>query len=186
MAVRGRLTPRWHRGSLCAGRRSRGCRTPGALVSRLPGTGLTRPRGGGAPAALPWAAETWARPGVARRGSPRPRQARGPPVLQAAAALRSGGPHAGTSGPPRHRGATARESRGQVSRFKLTPSSESPLRWGRPHRGRSHSSCHPCPPRGTWSRRRPPGRRGRPCREAPASDTHVRPRADPFYSFSFP
>lgn len=128
---------------------------------------------------MPWAAETWARPGVARRGSPRPRQARGPPGLQVAAALRSGGPHAGTSGPPRHRGATARESRRQVSRFKLTPSSESPLRWGRPHRGRSHSSCHPCPPRGTWSRRRPPGRRGRPCREAPASDTHVRPRADP-------
>lgn len=118
---------------------------------------------------MPWAAGTRARPGVAQRGSPRPRQARGPPVLQVAAALRSGGPHAGTSGPPRHRGATARESRRQVSRFKLTPSSESPLRWGRPHRGRSHSSCNPCPPRGTWSRRRPPGRRGRPCREAPAS-----------------
>lgn len=109
---------------------------------------------------MPWAAGTWARPGAARRGSPRPWQARGPPVLQVAAALRSGGPQAGTSGPRRHRGAAARESRRQVSWFKLTPSSEGPLRWGGPHRGRSHSSRNSRPPRGTWSRRRPPLPRG--------------------------
>lgn len=120
--------------------------------------------------------------GASRRGAARFSSA---PAGSGASGAAGGGCSAVWGPPRRHVGATAtpgcHSSRkpGQVSRFKLTPSSESPLRWGRPHRGRSHSSCNPCPPRGTWSRRRPPGRRGRPCREAPASDTHVRPRADP-------
>lgn len=110
--------------------------------------------------------------GASRRGAARFSSA---PAGSGAPGAAGGGCSAVWGPPRRHVGATAtpgcHSSRkpGQVSRFKLTPSSESPLRWGRPHRGRSHSSCHPCPPRGTWSRRRPPGRRGRPCREAPAS-----------------
>lgn len=130
--------------------------------------------------------------GASRRGAARFSSA---PAGSGAPGAAGGGCSAVWGPPRRHVGATAtpgcHSSRkpGQVSRFKLTPSSESPLRWGRPHRGRSHSSCNPCPPRGTWSRRRPPGRRGPPLPRGPRV-RHARPAprgpSASLCGFSFP